>query len=186
MKKALLPIAVAALLSFPVAAQQGPGFAATPPATPAASAHPAPGANPGLTGVPPTIPQPYDPKADAKADVAAAVAKAKGEKKRVLVTIGANWCSWCRSLDRLFSKDEKVAAAIAASYVPVKVDVGRMTRNVDLIATWGVDPKEGIPMLVVLDANGKAVKVQETGSLESGKGHDPEKVTAFLKANAGR
>jgi len=30
------------------------------------------------------------------------------------------------------------------------------------------------------------VKVQATDVLEAGKGHDPEKVVAFLKANAGR
>jgi thiol:disulfide interchange protein len=130
--------------------------------------------------------RPYDEAADAKADVAAAVEKAKKEKKRVLVTLGANWCGWCRSLDRTFTKDEKVSAALAKAYVPVKVDVGRMTKNLDLAASWGADPKKGVPLLVVLDGTGKAVKVQDTEVLEAGKGHDPEKVIAFLNENAGR
>jgi len=60
-----------------------------------------------------------------------------------------------------------------------------MTKNLDLAASWGADPKKGVPLLVVLDGNGKAVKVQETGSLEAGKGHDPAKVLAFLKENEG-
>ena len=134
----------------------------------------------------PVLERPYDEAADAKAVVAAAVAQAKKEKKRVLVTLGANWCGWCRSLDRTFTKDEKVSAAIAKSYVPVKVDVGRMTKNLDLAATWGADPKKGVPLLVVLDATGKAVKVQDTEALEAGKGHDPAKVIAFLEENASR
>jgi thiol:disulfide interchange protein len=127
----------------------------------------------------------YDEAADAKADVAAAVAKAKKEKKRVLVTLGANWCGWCRALDRTFTKDEKVAAALAKSFVSVKVDVGRMKKNLDLAASWGADPKKGVPLLVVLDGNGKTVTLQDTGSLEAGKGHDPEKILAFLAANSG-
>jgi len=178
MKLALLPLA-AALLAHPARAQPGPGVAGAPQQQ----------AGPGIAEAPEARKTPalsvYDEAADAKADVAAAVAKAKKEKKRVLVTLGANWCGWCRALDRLFTKNEAVAAQLAAGYVPVKVDVGRMTKNLELAATWGADPKTGVPLLVVLDGNGKAVKVQETGSLESGKHHDPQKVIAFLKANAG-
>jgi thiol:disulfide interchange protein len=192
MNKALLPIA-AALLAFSAAAQQGPGVAA-PAATPAA----APAATPQAMGRPaqklvpdgkvnsPKVVKPFNSDADANADVAAAVAKAKKEKKRVLVTLGANWCGWCRALDGLFTKDATVSAAIAKSYVPVKVDVGRMTKNLDLAGTWGADPKKGIPLLVVLDRDGKAVTVQETGSFEEAKGHDPARVVAFLEANSGR
>ena len=209
MKMALLPLAVSALLALPALSQPGPGGAPAAQEKPAAAAPqgaPAPG--PGVAGdassgtssarpvpggaVPvfsakPAVSRPYDEAADAKADVAAAVAKAKKEQKRVLVTLGANWCSWCRALDATFTKDEKVAAAIAKSYVPVKVDVGRMTKNLDLAATWGADPKKkGVPLLVVLDGKGKAVTVQDTESLEAGKGHDPAKVLAFLGENAGR
>lgn len=201
MTKLLLSLAVAALISLSASAQPGPGGAPVPQEKPAATAAPAvpvapqggPGFGSGADVAPAAQPAPaatpsvpvYDEAADAKADVAAAVAKAKKEKKRVLVTLGANWCSWCRALDRTFTKDEKVGAAIAKSYVSVKVDVGRMKKNLDLAASWGADPKKGVPLLVVLDGQGKAVKVQETGSLEAGKGHDPEKILAFLAANSG-
>jgi thiol:disulfide interchange protein len=197
MKKVLLPIAAAALLAFSAAAQQGPGVAT--PAAPASTPAAAPAGTPQAMGRPaqkfvpdgkvnsPKVVKPYNSEADANADVAAAVAKAKKEKKRVLVTLGANWCGWCRALDGLFTKDATVSAAIAKSYVPVKVDVGRMTKNLDLAGTWGADPKKnGIPLLVVLDRDGKAVSVQETGSFEEAKGHDPAKVVAFLEANSGR
>jgi thiol-disulfide isomerase/thioredoxin len=205
MKMALLPLAVSALLALPALAQPGPGVAPAPQEKPAATAPqgaPGPGiaadstaapasTAPGLRAAaadakPVVVEKPYDEAADAKAVVAAAVAQAKKENKRVLVTLGANWCGWCRSLDRTFTKDEKVSGAIAKSYVPVKVDVGKMTKNLDLAATWGADPKKGVPLLVVLDATGKAVKVQDTEPLEAGKGHDPAKVIAFLEENAGR
>lgn len=198
MKNALPMLAVAALVSLPALAQSGPGIGGTPEPTAApASAAPRPGPGfgsserrapkPPATPAPTATPRPpvYDEAADAKKEVAAAVAKAKAEKKRVLVTLGGNWCGWCRALDELFRTDEKVSAELAKAYVPVKVDVGRMTKNLELAASWGADPKKGVPLLVVLDGKGKAVKVQDTGSLEAGKGHDPAKVLAFLKENAG-
>lgn len=39
----------------------------------------------------------------------------------------------------------------------------------------------GYPYLTVLDATGKVVTHQETGSLEDGPNHDPAKVFAFLE-----
>jgi hypothetical protein len=39
----------------------------------------------------------------------------------------------------------------------------------------------GMPVFVVLDADGKQLTTQETGSLEEGDHHNPEKVMAFLE-----
>lgn len=196
MKKSLLSLAVVALFAFPASAQPGPGVTPAPQVKPTdAPRRGGPGFGPGVGSETPATPAPaaakpaspavYDESADAKADVAAALAKAKKEKKRVLVTLGANWCGWCRKLDGLFTKDEKIAPALAKSYVPVKVDVGRMTKNLDLAASWGVDPKKGVPLLVVIDEKGNAVKVPSTETLESGKGYDTAKVLAFLETYAG-
>ncbi len=193
MKKPPLALAVFALIASPLLGQQGPGVAPTPSGTQAGSHTAGPAASTPSRGnlagkkvEAPRAARPYDPAADAKADVAAAVAKAKAEKKRVLVTLGANWCRWCRGLDRLFQTSQPVAAALSKSWVPVKVDVGRMTKNLDLAASWGADPKKGVPLLVVLDGDGKVVKVQDTAALESEDEHDVAKVLAFLNENAGR
>jgi len=56
----------------------------------------------------------------------------------------------------------------------------------DIDAAYGSPNKFGIPVIVVLDKNGKQLHTQETGSLEfpkdsSKKGHDPEKVMKFLR-----
>ena len=187
MKRAL-PALAALLFSYPLAAQQGPGVAPTPAAAPTAgpTTREMRGVMVGESAVKPTMSNPYDAHADAKKAVAEAVQKAKAEKKRVLVTLGANWCKWCRSLDELLTTDPKVSAALGKSYVKVNVDVGRMKRNLDLAASWGADPKKGIPLVVVLDGAGKAVKVQDTAALELEKGHDPAKVLAFLEENAPR
>lgn len=66
-------------------------------------------------------------------------------------------------------------------YRVVHVNVGKFDRNMDLAAKYGADLKAaGIPYLTVVDAAGKSLANQETGSLEDGPEHDPKKVLAFL------
>jgi hypothetical protein len=54
-------------------------------------------------------------------------------------------------------------------------------RNEDLNLRYGNPLKEGLPVLVVLDAAGQQLTTQETGALEDGgSAHDPAKIGAFL------
>jgi thioredoxin-related protein len=128
-------------------------------------------------------PQVYDQSADANADITAALVRAKSDNTRVLVQYGANWCGWCVLLDGLCKSDRKIAHALLYEYELVKVDVDRFDKHMDVAAKYGPGEKlkaTGIPLLVVLDSSGKVLVNQETGSLEKGKAHDPEKVLAFL------
>ncbi len=127
----------------------------------------------------------YDTQADGTAQIAAAVAKAKAENKRVLVKLGANWCIWCRRLSHTFESDAAVAKALQENYVLVLVDVNHRhgkKRNDTVNDRYGNPMAQGLPVLVVLDADGKQLTTQETGALEDGKSaHDPAKVIAFLQ-----
>jgi thiol:disulfide interchange protein len=126
----------------------------------------------------------YDTKADGKAQVAAALARAAASHKRVLVMFGANWCVWCHRLHATFAGDARVASALKAGYEVVLIDVNTRhgdKRNADVDARYGHPTKEGLPVLVVLDAAGKQLTTQETGALEEGAGHSPAKVVAFLE-----
>lgn len=46
---------------------------------------------------------------------------------------------------------------------------------------YGDPMQHGLPVLVVLDGQGRRVITQETGSLEIGDRHDPAKVLEFLR-----
>jgi hypothetical protein len=46
---------------------------------------------------------------------------------------------------------------------------------------YGNPTRLGLPVLVVLDADGRQLTTQSTGDLEKGNAHDPAKVLAFLK-----
>ena len=97
---------------------------------------------------------------------------------------GANWCIWCRRLDRTFASEPNIAAALKENYVLVLIDSNWRNgtkRNEDLNLRYSNPLKEGLPVLVVLDAAGQQLTTQETGALEDGgSAHDPAKVGAFL------
>ncbi len=127
----------------------------------------------------------YDREADGTAQIAAAVAQAKADHKHVLVDLGANWCIWCHRLHHTLSTDAAVAKVLNYNYVLVLVDVNHRNgkkRNDAVNDHYGNPMAQGLPVLVVLGANGKQLVTQETGALENGKeGHDPAKVIAFLE-----
>lgn len=128
----------------------------------------------------------YDARADGGRLVGDALRRAAAEHKRVIVDMGANWCIWCRRLHATFEGDPSVSAALERGFVVVMLDVNTRNgtkRNADLVERYGNPPKEhGIPVLVVLDADGKQLATKDTGELEDGEGHSPAKILQFLAA----
>jgi hypothetical protein len=47
---------------------------------------------------------------------------------------------------------------------------------------YGNPIQHGLPVLVVLDTDGRQLTTKDTGELEEGDHHSPQKVLAFLKA----
>ncbi|MGA2446704.1 MAG: thioredoxin family protein [Opitutaceae bacterium] len=129
----------------------------------------------------------YDPQADGFVLINAALQQARAENKRVLLDFGANWCPWCHLLHQLFTSDDSVRRKLAASYVVVMIDVNKRkgtARNAAVNEKYGNPIKAGLPVLVLLDADGRQLVTQETGAFEKSGGaeaDDPAKVLAFLE-----
>src|SRR5208283_2349089 len=82
------------------------------------------------------------------------------------------WCIWCRRLHATFEGDPSVAAALDRGFVVVMLDVNTRNgtkRNAALVERYGNPTSHGIPVLVVLDADGKQLTTKDTGELEEGK-----------------
>ena len=126
----------------------------------------------------------YDTKADGNQQIAAALQRAEVGHKRVLLMFGANWCLWCHRLHTTFEQDAALRTVLAKNFEVVLVDVNTRNgtkRNAGVNERYGNPIKLGLPVLVVLDTAGQPLTTQETGALESGNGHDPKKVLAFLE-----
>lgn len=121
----------------------------------------------------------YDEQLDGAKQIADALVVAKNEHKRVLLQFGANWCGWCHRLHGLFQTNATIAAKLKEAYVVVLVDVNK-GHNAATNEKYGKPTQHGLPVIVVLDADGKALVTQDTGKLEEGDHHDPAKVMALL------
>ncbi|MBX3394215.1 MAG: thioredoxin family protein [Phycisphaerae bacterium] len=126
----------------------------------------------------------YDKTADGEKQIANALAKARRNHQRVLLQFGANWCGWCHKLHDLCKSDKEIARELRDEFLVVLIDVDKVDgkpHNAAVVEKYGNPTKHGLPVMVVLDADGKQLTTQETGSLEEGDHHDPAKVLAFLK-----
>ena len=129
------------------------------------------------------LPPIYDPKADGGRQIDEALARAKRDNKRVLLQFGANWCIWCHLMHELFEKDSVIARELLYEYELVLIDIDEVNgkrHNDDIDQRYGQPTRHGLPVLVVLDADGKQLTTQPTEPMEDGDHHDPTKVLAFL------
>jgi len=62
----------------------------------------------------------------------------------------------------------------------VKVDVGRFDRNVDVAEAYGVPLKKGIPAVVILSPEGKALYATRAGELADARAMGEDGVYAFF------
>ncbi len=127
----------------------------------------------------PSHPPIYDESADASKQVADALALAKKENKRVLLQFGANWCGWCHRLHDLCQTNRAIAANLKANYVVALIDVNN-SHNDAAVQKYGNPVRFGLPVIVVLDADGNQLTTKDSGELEEGDHHSPAKVLAFL------
>ena len=125
----------------------------------------------------------YDEKADASRQIAAAITAASlpGKPVRNIVLVfGANWCLDCRALDDNMRNPE-LAALIEKHFVVVKIDVGRMDKNLDVALKHGVPVKRGIPAMAVLDSRGKLLYAQDQGQFADARLMSFESIKAFFE-----
>lgn len=122
---------------------------------------------------------PYDESADARAEIRAALADAQRTRLPVLVVFGANWCGDCQVLDKAF-KEGTSAPLIAKHFKVVKVNVGRLDRNVDIAAAYGVPLQKGIPTVAVLSEQGKVVYASRDNELSGARSMGDKGIYKFF------
>jgi len=121
----------------------------------------------------------YDESSNGVKQIADALDIARKEHKHILLQFGANYCVPCHKLHELFQTNTNIAEELKKHYVIVMIDTNK-GHNKDIDAKYGHPTRFGLPAIVVLDTDGKQLTTQDTGKLEEGDHHSPEKVMAFL------
>ena len=121
----------------------------------------------------------FDPARDASVDLQNAVKYAEKTHKKIILDVGGEWCIWCHRLDTLFIKNPDLTKYRNEHYVYVKINYSKENKNEKFLSQFPKIP--GYPHWFLLDSNGKLLLSKSSGDFESGKGHDPKIVMAFLK-----
>ncbi|MBI1405937.1 MAG: thiol reductase thioredoxin [Caulobacter sp.] len=107
---------------------------------------------------------PYDPGADADAAVRAAEARAKASGKLLLIDMGGNWCADCLIVSGIMELPT-ARAFLAKHYEIVLVDVGRIDRNLQIPARYGMKKLLGVPAVIVVDPKGRVLNPDDAFAL---------------------
>jgi thioredoxin-related protein len=120
---------------------------------------------------------------DADVKVKELIAQAKAENKNVMIQVGGNWCVWCLRLNDFIQKTDELKSLVDNNYIYYHLNWSPKNKNEKFFTKYGnPGEKQGYPVFMVLNNKGKLIHVQETGSLEEGKGYSQEKVKAFFEA----
>jgi thiol-disulfide isomerase/thioredoxin len=146
----------------------------------------------------------YAPCDDQMQRLAGALDKARAEDKLLLIVLGADWCPWCRSLEKLLPSSEvltrldaqfdyagryrytNIATSAVANGKRVAVPSGMAVESFLLGRSKVPRVSQGIPYLVILDPKSGEVVHQGTGDLEDtfnvAQTHDTAKIRDVLRA----
>lgn len=90
-----------------------------------------------------------------RTDLTRAQKEAAQTGKPLLIDFGTEQCFWCKKMDQTTFRDPSIAAKVAGSFVPVKLDANR---NLDFTLSMGV---KSYPTLVVLSSSGQKLALRE-------------------------
>ena len=125
--------------------------------------------------------KPYDKTIDAMEQIRAAVAEAQASGRYVMCQVGGNWCPWCIRFAQFATTDSLVAPLMSENYVYIHVNYSKANKNLEAMRFLGNPGRFGYPVFVVLNSEGTPIHIQESESLEEGKGYNPKRVAKFLR-----
>ena len=123
----------------------------------------------------------YDESIDAMQQIKEATELAQKSGRYVLCQVGGNWCPWCLRFADFAKKDSVIAPLIEQNYVYIHVNYSKGNKNLKAMRFLGNPGRFGYPVFVVLDSEGNPIHIQESESLEEGKGYSRQKVEKFLR-----
>lgn len=130
--------------------------------------------------------KPYHPEADARKDIENLLQQAGKENKPIIIQAGGNWCIWCLRFNAFIHQTPSIAKVLKDKLLYYHLNYSKENKNEAIFNKYAPEAgKLGYPFFIVMDKTGKVLLVRESGSLESGKGYDENKVLAFFNQFAG-
>ena len=136
----------------------------------------------GLTyGMQAQVEKVYNEEIDAMEQIHMAIEQAQESDRYVMCQVGGNWCPWCLRFAEFATKDSVIAPLMEENYVYIHVNYSKQNKNLEAMRFLGNPGRFGYPVFVVLNEKGEPIHIQESESLEEGKGYNQKKVEKFLR-----
>lgn len=124
--------------------------------------------------------KPYNETADAKTEIRLALKQAATSQTPVIVVFGANWCGDCKMLDTAM-KTGASASLLSRDFKIVKVNVGRVDKNLDVAKSYGVPLEKGIPAVVIVSSKNEVLYATKDGELADARKMGDNGIYEFFK-----
>lgn len=123
---------------------------------------------------------PYQPETDARASYAAALESAKAKKRHLWIQIGEPGCPACKRLYLFMAAHPAISDTQENNFISLHLAISR--QNIPLFRAWETPHlKHGIPVILILDAEGKILTTTPAGAFTETVGEFSEtKITEFL------
>ena len=123
----------------------------------------------------------YNDDIDPMEQIDNAIAQAIEQGKFVICQVGGNWCPWCLRFAQFATTDSVIAPLMEANFVYIHVNYSKANKNLEAMRFLGNPGRFGYPAFVILNQEGKPIHIQESESLEEGKGYSRKRVEKFLR-----
>ena len=120
----------------------------------------------------------FDPKRDAAADIQAATTEAQKTRKRIILDVGGDWCSYCYQMREFFQQHPDLLQLRDRNFITVAVYFGSKNKNEQVLSHYS--SLLGIPHFFVLEKDGTLLYSQHVIELRQDGKYDPEKMRDFL------
>jgi thioredoxin-related protein len=120
----------------------------------------------------------YDPSRDPFVDVQNAAVEAQKSKRRILLDVGGDWCSWCHILDDFIEQNADIKQALKEAFVIVKVNYSDANFNDAFFQQY--PPAPGYPHFYILESDGTFLHSQNTVELEEEQSYNPTVFMNFI------
>jgi thioredoxin-related protein len=109
----------------------------------------------------------YDVQRDPNDDGRAALTLAKQTKRKVLIEVGGDWCSWCHVMDKFIKDHPAVEKRLHEIFVVLKVNISEANDNAEFMAAF--PPAQGYPHMYITDSSGSILHSQDTAEFRENK-----------------
>ena len=123
----------------------------------------------------------YNEEVNAMEQINEALEQARESDRYVMCQVGGNWCPWCLRFAEFARTDSVIAPLMEENYVYIHVNYSKENKNLEAMKYLGNPGRFGYPVFVVIDTEGRPIHIQESESLEEGKGYSRKRVEKFLR-----